>query len=139
MSMGVILQLYLIGSGICIFIQVLLALAGRRMVEAYSVPWAVLAVCLVIIGCVIQPGEISRYIGWPFFIFLLLGLSLVLRIFFRMTEHQSDLQRKFSELSMQVSLLNEENSRMRKTCARLHSQDHKNSDTTGDGAESGQT
>ncbi len=119
MSMELILRLFLIGSGIVIFIQVLLALAGRRLIESYSVPWAVLAVCLVIVGCVIQPREIGRYMSWPFFIFLLLCFSLVLCVFFRMTEHQSDLIRKFSELSIQVSLLNEENSRMRKKCAQM--------------------
>ena len=125
MSMELILRLFLIASGIVIFAQVLLALAGRRLVQVYSVPWSILAVCLIITGCVIKPRNMDLYIGWPFFIFLLLCSSLALCEFFRMTEHQSDLRRKFSELSMQVSLLNEENGRIRREYVSLRGKEQK--------------
>lgn len=128
MSMELILRLYLIGGGICIIVRILMALADRRLVEAYSVPWMVLAVGLIITGCVIQPKDIEHYFGWPFFIFLLICGALVIGEFFHITEHQSDMLRRILELSMQVSLLNEENSRISQKREQKCSQEKENNE-----------
>ena len=128
MSMELILRLFLIGEGIGIIVRILMVLADRRLVEAYSVPWMVLAVGLIITGCVIQPKDIEHYFGWSFFIVLLICGALVIGEIFHITEHQSDMLRRILELSMQVSLLNEENSRISQKREQKCSQEKENNE-----------
>lgn len=118
MSMGLILKILLAAEGVGIIFRILQALAMRRMIEVYSVSWVFFAAFLILAGVSMHPVSLEKYISWPFFILILIFFIIAIEGMFRITEHLSELMRKSSELEMQVSLLNEENYRLRKRLLR---------------------
>lgn len=118
MSMGIILKIMLAAEGIATVLRILQALAMRKMIEVYSVSWVFFAAFLILAGISMHPVSLEKYISWPFFFLLLIFFIIAIEGMFRITEHLSELMRKSSELEMQVSLLNEENYRLRKRLLR---------------------
>lgn len=125
MSMGLILKILLAAEGVGIIFRILQALAMRKMIEVYSVSWVFFAAFLILAGISMHPVSLEKYISWPFFILILIFFIIAIEGMFRITEHLSELMRKSSELEMQVSLLNEENYRLRKRLSREHREDEK--------------
>lgn len=117
--MGIILRVFLCAEGIGILFRILGALARRKMVEVYSVSWEFFAIFLILAGILIHPRSLERYIGWPFFWVLLCFLIIGIEGMLRITEHLSEFLRKSTELEMQVSLLNEENYRLKKKLEKM--------------------
>ena len=117
--MGIILRVFLCAEGVGIMFRILGALARRNMVEVYSVSWEFFAIFLILAGIVIRPMSLERYIGWPFFWVLLCFVIIAIEGMFRITEHLSEFLRKSTELEMQVSLLNEENYRLKKRLEKM--------------------
>lgn len=117
--MEIILRVFLCAEGVGILFRILGALARRKMVEVYSVSWEFFAIFLILAGILIHPRSLERYIGWPFFWVLLCFLIIAIEGMFRITEHLSEFLRKSTELEMQVSLLNEENYRLKKKLEKM--------------------
>lgn len=115
MTMGLVLRISMILGGIIITVRILKALARRRMIEVYSVSWELFSIFLILAGILIRPVVMERYIGWPFFILLLIFAVIAIAGLLRITEHLSDLLRKSTEMEMQISLLNEENYRLKRS------------------------
>lgn len=112
--MGLILKIVFIAEGICIVLRILQALAMRKMTEVYSVSWVFFAVFLFLAGILMHPASLEQYISWPFFFLILAFFVIGIEGMFRIAEHLSEFMRKSAELEMQVSLLNEENYRLKK-------------------------
>lgn len=118
MSMGIILKIVLAAEGVATVLRILQALAMRKMIEIYSVSWVFFAAFLILAGIFMHPVSLENFIGWPFFILILIFFVIAIESMFKITEHLSELMRKSTELEMQVSLLNEENYRLRKRLMR---------------------
>lgn len=117
--MGTILRIFIVVLGISTFLRNLYSLARRRMMEGFSVPWAVLSLLLLLVGIFVRPYQLEESLSWPVFILVMLGIFLMVEGMFRITVNESELQRKNAELEMQISLINEENLEDRKRISRL--------------------
>ena len=102
MNAGVWLRLFLIVVGLVILCMTTMSLAKKHMNESFCIFWGIMSFLFIISGIVLRPVEWSRYISGHTLVMILFGgMYYSLRI--------SKLMRQVTELTMQVSLLNQEN------------------------------
>lgn len=108
MTMGMLLQAIMIIVGFWLLGQTFISLAHRRMTEPVSLTWGLIAIIIVLAGCLLRPSGIAEYIS-PIGLLLvvMIGFCIVYGAYF-MSQVVSDLMRKNNELAIQVSLLNQE-------------------------------
>ena len=112
MTEGIFLRVFLIVLGCYLLVITLLSLAKRKMTEQFCLVWSVLSVLMVILGIVIKPSQIERYMrGEILALVLIVVLSVVWGLWFISTQ-VSILMRKNQELAMQTSLLNQDSENM---------------------------
>lgn len=112
MTGGIFLRVFLIVLGCYLLVITLLSLAKRKMTEQFCLVWSVLSVLMVILGIVIKPSQIERYMrGEILALVLIVVLSVVWGLWFISTQ-VSILMRKNQELAMQTSLLNQDSENM---------------------------
>ena len=112
MTGGIFLRIFLIVLGCYLLVMTLLSLAKRKMTEQFCLVWSVLSVLMVILGIVIKPSQIERYMrGEILLLVLIVVLSVVWGLWFISTQ-VSILMRKNQELAMQTSLLNQDSENM---------------------------
>lgn len=112
MTGGIFLRVFLILLGCYLLVITLLSLAKRKMTEQFCLVWSVLSVLMVILGIVIKPSQIERYMrGEILALVLIVVLSVVWGLWFISTQ-VSILMRKNQELAMQTSLLNQDSENM---------------------------
>ena len=98
--------------GCYLLVITLLSLAKRKMTEQFCLVWSVLSVLIVILGIVIKPSQIERYMrGEILALVLIVVLGVVWGLWFISTQ-VSILMRKNQELAMQTSLLNQDSENM---------------------------
>lgn len=109
MTSGIFIRSFMIILGVYLIIMTLLSLAKRKMTEQFCLVWSVLSVLLIILGILINPSQIERYVrGRVLAVFLLAVLGVVWGVWF-ISIQVSILIRKNQELAMQTSLLNYDN------------------------------
>ena len=114
MTGGIFLRVFLIVLGCYLLVITLLSLAKRKMTEQFCLVWSVLSVLMVILGIVIKPSQIERYMrGEILALVLIVVLGVVWGLWFISTQ-VSILMRKNQELAMQTSLLNQDSENMLK-------------------------
>lgn len=112
MTGGIFLRVFMIVLGCYLLVITLLSLAKRKMTEQFCLVWSVLSVLMVILGIVIKPSQIERYMrGEILALVLIVVLSVVWGLWFISTQ-VSILMRKNQELAMQTSLLNQDSENM---------------------------
>lgn len=112
MTGGIFLRIFLIVLGCYLLVMTLLSLAKRKMTEQFCLVWSVLSALMVILGIVIKPSQIERYMrGEILLLVLIVVLSVVWGLWFISTQ-VSILMRKNQELAMQTSLLNQDSENM---------------------------
>ena len=112
MTGGIFLRVFLIVLGCYLLVITLLSLAKRKMTEQFCLVWSVLSVLMVILGIVIKPSQIERYMrGEILALVLIVVLGVVWGLWFISTQ-VSILMRKNQELAMQTSLLNQDSENM---------------------------
>lgn len=112
MTGGIFLRVFLIVLGCYLLVITLLSLAKRKMTEQFCLVWSVLSVLIVILGIVIKPSQIERYMrGEILALVLIVVLGVVWGLWFISTQ-VSILMRKNQELAMQTSLLNQDSENM---------------------------
>ena len=112
MTGGIFLRVFLIVLGCYLLVMTLLSLAKRKMTEQFCLVWSVLSVLMVILGIVIKPSQIERYMrGEILALVLIVVLGVVWGLWFISTQ-VSILMRKNQELAMQTSLLNQDSENM---------------------------
>ena len=112
MTGGIFLRIFLILLGCYLLVMTLLSLAKRKMTEQFCLVWSVLSTLMVILGIVIKPSQIERYMrGEILLLVLIVVLSVVWGMWFISTQ-VSILMRKNQELAMQTSLLNQDSENM---------------------------
>ena len=89
-----------------------LSLAKRKMTEPFCLAWGFFSFLMIIGGLLLRPTGLSSYISDTGLVIILLlgGLGLLAAYF--ISRQMSDLARKNQELTMQISLLNQENERI---------------------------
>lgn len=109
MATGDILRIGLVIFGVLTLARAIYSLARRRLTENFCLMWSILAVVMVLAGCVINPVELNAYLSTQTLVLGLIGGLCLLLSVFSMTLEISTLLRKNRELAMQISLLNQEN------------------------------
>lgn len=113
MESGVILRIVMFAVGVILFLVSVSSLARRKMTEPFCLTWGFIALIIILAGVVLRPDEWSNYIsGMGMLLMGMVGFCVVYGAYF-MSCRVSELMRRNLELSMQVSLLNQENEMMR--------------------------
>lgn len=119
MDTGNLLKIFIILLGIFLLIKAILSLAKRNMTEQFCLVWAVLSGLLIIIGILLQPSQLDRYVSNRILILIfLMVIGIVWGLWFISTQ-VSVLKRKNQELAMQISLLNNDSEKIMKELEEL--------------------
>lgn len=114
METGVLLKVFIIILGAWLLVMAVLSLAKRRMTELFCLAWAVLAGLMILIGMLLQPSQLDRYISTRVFVLILLMVIGVVWGLWFISTQVSILMRKNQELAMQLSLLNQDSEKIQK-------------------------
>lgn len=112
MTMAVVLRIVLILVGCYLLVMTLLSLAKRKMSEQFCLVWALMSVLMVLIGILLKPAYIERFISVRGFILIMIALFGVLWGLWFISTQVSILIRKNQELAIQISLLNQDIERL---------------------------
>ena len=108
MAMGIILQAIMIVLGFALLCKTITSLAQRKLTEPFCLTWGLIAIIIMLAGCLLRPSGLGEYIS-PIGLVLvvMIGFCIVYGAYF-ISQVVSDLMRKNNELAIQVSLLNQE-------------------------------
>lgn len=118
MNSGDILRYIMILFGIVIFAVTTMSLSKRRMTEPFCLAWGFFSLLLVLGGILLRPSGISSYISDVGLILILLIGGLIIVAAYWLSRQVSTQIRRNQELTMQVSLLNEEMGRLKMELAK---------------------
>lgn len=112
MTAGIWLRIFMIAVGLAILGVTTVSLAKRHMTESFCVFWGFIAILCIIAGVTLRPTDWNRYISWSALVIIMFGVICVLTAGFFFSLRISRLIRQVTELSIHVSLLNQENELM---------------------------
>lgn len=118
-DIGQFLRLFMIISGVALFISVIISLAKRKMHETFCMAWGILALGVTVAGFVLRPTEVGNLISFKGLVMLIAAFFVVAYLFNFVSVKISELMRKNQELAIQVSLLNQENERILKRLSEI--------------------
>ncbi len=108
MGAGGFLQIIMISTGAVLLVSAVASLAKRKMTEPLCLTWGLIAIMIMLAGVVLRPVEVNRFISWTGLVLVVLvGFCFLYGTYF-MSGKISELMRKNLELSIQVSLINQE-------------------------------
>jgi hypothetical protein len=122
MSVGDILRLFMIVTGVVTMWATLSSLAKRKMTENVCLAWGFVSVICILAGILLRPYGISGYISKAGLVIVMIIAVSVLGAAFFVSTKLSELARRNHELAVQVSLLNHENYTMLERLERLEEQ-----------------
>lgn len=114
MNIGVLLKVFVVLLGVFLLGAAVLSLAKRKLTETFCLAWSILSVMIILLGILLQPSEIERYVSIRVLILILIMGSGVIWGLWFVSKQVSILKRRNQELAMQISLLNEENEQILK-------------------------
>ena len=112
--MDVAVKVFMVAVGIVLFAVNLVYMGKRKMRPSIGVVWSVLALIAVVAGVILRMDMLESYMSWKAVIAAMLGAAALVVGFYVSALNISELRNQSQELFMQVVLLNEENSRLRK-------------------------
>lgn len=112
MILSVILKIYSIVLGVIVLIATMWQLAKRQLLEDVAIIWVIFGIFMIILGVAIPIANLGTLLGPTSFALILLFFAILVATVFRLSLNFSNLHRKNHELSMQVTLLNQENERI---------------------------
>ena len=113
------LQIIMILTGVFLLCRTISSLARRKMTEPFCLSWGMIAVIIILAGCLLRPAGWNQYIRYTGMVLLLLiGFCALYGAYF-VSCRVSELMRKNNELAIQVSLLNEEREELEKKIEEL--------------------
>ena len=125
MTIGTLLCVIMIITGVALLLLILLSLARRKLTGSFCLAWGLFAVLLILAGCLLHPSELNHYISLKGLILLLFALYGVIWGLYALSLVVSKLMRRNRELAMHVSLLNQENEQIMERLNRLEKQNQK--------------
>lgn len=119
MTVGDLLRIFMVLTGVILLLTTISSLAKRKMTETVCLAWGLVSVVCILAGFLLRPYGISNYISLTgLFLIMIIGIVVLYGAFFVSTK-LSELARKNHELAVQVSLLNHENCIMLKKLEQL--------------------
>lgn len=112
--MGTVIKVFMVAIGLAIFVMNLFSLARRKMAPMFSVVWTIFALLMIVLGIALKLSVLSEFISWPVAFLLLFSATCVVFSIYLISTQLSELIAQNHELTMQVSLLNEENATLRR-------------------------
>lgn len=120
MEPGLMLQIIMILTGFFLLIKTISSLAKRRMTEPFCLTWGLIAIGIILAGCLLRPAGWNQYISYTGMVLLILiGFCLLYGAYF-ISCRVSELMRQNNELAIQVSLLKEEVDRQQGESRKIH-------------------
>ena len=116
---GFILRLFLCAIGAGLLVNVVSSLARRKMTESFALIWGVMALLCVIAGMLVRPVLLNSYISAIGMILIMMAVLCVIVGAYFISLRISELMRKTQELSINVTLLYDENLRLMKQVEEL--------------------
>lgn len=116
---GFILRLFLCAIGVVLLVNVVSSLARRKMTESFALIWGVMALLCVIAGMLVRPVLLNSYISAIGMILIMMAVLCVIVGAYFISLRISELMRKTQELSINVTLLYDENLRLMKQVEEL--------------------
>ena len=116
---GFILRLFLCAIGAVLLVNVVSSLARRKMTESFALIWGVMALLCVIAGMLVRPVLLNSYISAIGMILIMMAVLCVIVGAYFIRLRISELMRKTQELSINVTLLYDENLRLMKQVEEL--------------------
>lgn len=114
METGNLLKIFIIILGAWLLVMAVLSLAKRKMTDQFCLAWAILAGLMILVGILLQPSQLDRYISTRVFVLILLMVIGVVWGMWFISTQVSILMRKNQELAMQLSLLNQDSEKVQK-------------------------
>ena len=111
--MGLTVKAFMVVIGLGLFIINLFSLGRRSVSPTFGVVWSIVALLLLLLGLILRLDRLEQYMSWAAVIGILIGADTLLVGGYAISMQLSELISRNQELIMQVSLLNEENSRLR--------------------------
>ena len=111
---GFILRLFLCAIGAVLLVNVVSSLARRKMTESFALIWGVMALLCVVAGMLVRPVLLNSYISAIGMILIMMAVLCVIVGAYFISLRISELMRKTQELSINVTLLYDENLRLMK-------------------------
>jgi len=119
MSVGDILRIFMVVTGVVMLGATVASLAKRKMTETVCLAWGMMSVVCILAGALLQPYGVSPYISKLGLVLIMIIAIAVLQGAFFVSIKLSELVRKNHELAVQISLLNHENYNMMKRVEQL--------------------
>lgn len=121
---GFILRLFLCAIGAFLLVDVVSSLARRKMTESFALIWGVMALLCAIAGILVRPVLLNSYISATGMILIMMAVLCVIVGAYFISLRISELMRKIQELSIDVTLMYDENLRLEKQVEELKEQLH---------------
>ncbi len=109
MTVGDILRIFMVVTGVVLMGATISSLAKRKMTESVCLAWGLVSVVCVLAGLLLRPYGVSGYISKTGLMLIMIIAIVALVSAFVVSTKLSELARKNHELAVQVSLLNHEN------------------------------
>ena len=119
---GFILRLFLCAIGAVLSVNVVSSLARRKITESFALIWGVMALLCVIAGILVRPVLLNSYLSAIGMILIMMAVLCVIVGAYFISLRISELMRKTQELSINVTLLYDENLRLMKQVEELTKQ-----------------
>ena len=116
---GFILRLFLCAIGAVLLVNVVSSLPRRNTTESFALIWGVMALLCVIAGMLVRPVLLNSYISAIGMILIMMAVLCVIVGAYFISLRISELMRKTQELSINVTLLYDENLRLMKQVEEL--------------------
>ena len=116
---GFILRLFLCAIGAVLLVNVVSSLARRKMTESFALIWGAMALLCVVAGMLVRPVLLNSYISAIGMILIMMAVLCVIVGAYFISLRISELMRKTQELSINVTLLYDENLRLMKQVEEL--------------------
>lgn len=109
LSVGFVLRLVVVLTGVLLLCITILSLARRKMTESFCLTWGLIAIMFILAGILLRPYGVSQFISVTGLLLILIGGFCVIFGAFFVSTKISELIRRNQELAIQVSLLRHEN------------------------------
>lgn len=106
---GFFLRLFLCMVGVVLLVNTVSSLARRKMTESFALIWGVMALLCVIAGILVRPVLLNSYLSVIGLILIMMAVLCVIVGAYFISLRISELMRKTQELSINVTLLHDEN------------------------------
>lgn len=113
MIIAICIKITFILIGLLVAILSIASLKKRITTPSFTVIWIISGIILILTGIFIEPYDWSKIIGVPTIIFFGILTGSIVALFWNLTKKIDDIQHKFDESVIQLTLLKDENNEIK--------------------------